>query len=134
MAGQIGFDEGGVLEALSKPLVSHVVTKSKTSKAGKVTTETTTFEISAATILFAFTFWKIIALFGQGGALEDWKPGDLAATFRDRLKEDAKSAKDDFEGWLKGKGVPQTGEVLDFLKFWDEDRTGTYTFGKGPKE
>lgn len=52
--GQIGFDEGGVLQALSKPLYSTQVTDYKRNKKGAVTKETVTnYTISMADVIVA---------------------------------------------------------------------------------
>ena len=66
--GSLGFDEGGVLEALSKPFFEKTVT-SYTYRKGQVATETVqTYSISMAHIVAAGILAGIISL---GGGLAD---------------------------------------------------------------
>lgn len=88
LAGQIGFDEGGVLEALSKPIIHREVTYTKTYKSGRVKTDTTVLEISAAHIIGFLVWRRLVDMFGASGLgpdeLEDW----------------LKDRRDDFGNWI----------------------------------
>ena len=82
-AGEVGFDEGGViqgfasvLEALSKEGIDHTVTTEKTLKSGKIRTTTTNYRISLVTPGVVIGLYLIIKLFEKTGkipeALSDW--------------------------------------------------------------
>ena len=58
MAGQIGFDEGGVLEALNQSVYKDTVTTYKRNRKGEVVEETTrAYDISVATVLAALVLY-----------------------------------------------------------------------------
>ena len=61
---QIGFDEGGVLEALRDPVYTHTETKYRHNKAGLVTSEiTTVVNVTGAHIVAASLGPALLALF-----------------------------------------------------------------------
>ena len=59
----LGFDEGGVLQALATPILHQEVTTVKTSKKGKVTTSKTVFELTGAQVVAALLGANFLALF-----------------------------------------------------------------------
>lgn len=103
MAGEIGFDEGGVLQALATPVIDHTETTSKTLKNGKVVTKTTRFQITGAQIIALLLGAKLLELFArlEPGALGDWKPGDNISKVSGW-----------FEDWKPGQTIEWIGEQL----------------------
>ena len=59
----LGFDEGGVLQALATPVIDHTVTRQKTLKSGRVVTETTTIQVTGAQIVAMLLGSSFLALF-----------------------------------------------------------------------
>ena len=59
----LGFDEGGVLQALATPILQQEVVTTKTSKKGKVTTSTTKFELTGAHVIVLLLGPAFLALF-----------------------------------------------------------------------
>ena len=51
MAGQIGFDEGGVLQALNTPILTREIVTEKKLKSGKIKTTTTRLEVTGAQLV-----------------------------------------------------------------------------------
>ena len=88
MTGQIGFDEGGVLQSLADPVIKHTSTKEKTSKKGVVTTETTTFQVTGAQML------ALALVYGLVRVGDLFKEGDLP------LGGGAQEAAEGFSSWL----------------------------------
>ena len=76
MAGQIGFDEGGVLQAVSEPIGTTTITSYEYNKKGLVERQqVTTFKVSVAdvlAVLIAMGFFKIGTKY-----YEDAKSGKL---------------------------------------------------------
>ena len=66
MTGQIGFDEGGVLQSLATPIIHQERTVVKTSKKGKVTTTKSVFELTGAQVVAAIMGSALVALFLHG--------------------------------------------------------------------
>lgn len=69
---QIGFDEGGVFQALSDPVFTRTTTKYRHNKDGLVTSEiTTVINLTGAHILAAALGPALLALIAKVGDLDD---------------------------------------------------------------
>lgn len=71
---QIGFDEGGVFEALRDPVFTRTVVKYRHNKAGLVTSQiTTTHNVTGSHILAAALGPALLALIAKLGDMDDEK-------------------------------------------------------------
>lgn len=76
---QIGFDEGGVLQALATPIFTREVTTEKKLKSGKIKTTSTKFEVTGAHIL-ALAMGKVfMGLFLEGKGKTQEEINDMLA-------------------------------------------------------
>ena len=110
----LGFDEGGVLQALATPILHQEVTTVKTSKKGKVTTSKTVFELTGAQVIALLLGSSLLALFLR---------------FKDLTDED----KEQVERLVKfGPFAPYTAGVAEWnawllKKGWDISPAGVIT-------
>ncbi len=75
----LGFDEGGVLQALATPILQHEVETTRTTKAGKVKVTKTKYELTGAQVIVLMLGPAFLSLFLK---------------FKDMSDEDKQFAKD----------------------------------------
>ena len=66
MAGQVGFDEGGVLQALATPILHVEEVTTKTYKSGRTKVTTATLEFTGAHVMAFMLGASLLGLFVRG--------------------------------------------------------------------